>query len=242
MDGEFKTKVGDFEGPLDLLLQLIEKRKLHISEVTLSQVADDYVAHIKTFENFPKNEVANFLVIASTLLLIKSIALLPTIEATPEETSDISDLKKRLALYEKIKNVADGIKNIFGKKIIFFREESKVLEPVFAPSADASVDSLHSAIKNVLANLPKPEKIPEVIVKKVISLEEVITNLTKRIQTGLSMRFSDFTREHKEDRVSIIVSFLGMLELVKEGIIEVKQENLYEDIRMENAQMSTPRY
>jgi len=242
MDGEFKTKIGEFEGPLDLLLQLIEKRKLHISDVTLSQVADDYINHIKTFADFPKNEVANFLVIASTLLLIKSIALLPTIEATPEESDDIGDLKKRLALYEKIKNVTEGIKGHFGKKFIFFREYSKITEPIFAPSSDASIDSLHTAIKSVLSNLPKPEKIPEVVVKKVISLEEVITNLTKRIQSGLSMRFSDFTREHKADKVSIIVSFLGMLELVKEGIIEVKQDNPYSDIDMENTNMGTPRY
>ncbi|MCE9628735.1 MAG: segregation/condensation protein A [Candidatus Vogelbacteria bacterium] len=239
---QFTTKAGEFEGPLDLLLQLIEKRKLHISEVSLAQVADDYIAHLKQFEHLPKHEVANFLVIASTLILIKSIALLPTLETTPEETQDINDLQIRLALYEKFKSASELIKNLFGKNNIFWREETKHTISVFAPSTDTSLDSLSLAMRNVLANLPKPEKIPEVIVKKVISLEEVIGNLTKRIQSALSMKFSDFAKTTGGDRVGIIVSFLGMLELVKQGIIDVKQDELYQDINIESSSTGVPRY
>ena len=149
MESQFTTKAGEFEGPLDLLLQLIEKRKLHISEVSLAQVADDYIAHLKQFEHLPKHEVANFLVIASTLILIKSIALLPTLETTPEETQDINDLQIRLALYEKFKAVSEGVKNILGKNTIFWREETKQTITVLAPSTDTSLDWLSLALRSV---------------------------------------------------------------------------------------------
>ncbi|MEK7117749.1 MAG: segregation/condensation protein A, partial [Patescibacteria group bacterium] len=85
MDTDFKVKTGDFEGPLELLLELIEKRKLHINDVSLSQVADDFIAHIKSLEEFPMNDSADFILIASTLLLIKSKSLLPTLELTEDE-------------------------------------------------------------------------------------------------------------------------------------------------------------
>ncbi len=239
----FTTKVGEFEGPLDLLLSLIEKRKLHISQVSLAQVADDYIGHLKEMEEASKHDIANFLVIASTLILIKSIALLPTLEATPEESSDVSDLERRLKLYDRIKQVSEKIAARWkGSTKIFFREGRSSMGPVFAPAADASVESLASAMKGVLASLPKPEKLPEVIVKKVISLEEVIEGLTKRIQTAISMRFSDFAKSSSEDKVGVIVSFLGMLELVKQGIINVRQDNTYGDIDMEHSAIDVPRY
>lgn len=239
----FTTKVGEFEGPLDLLLGLIEKRKLHISQVSLAQVADDYINHLQEMEQASKHDIANFLVIASTLILIKSIALLPTLQATPEESSDASDLQQRLKLYDRFKQAGEKIATKWKASAkIFFREGRSNVGPVFAPAADASVESLANAMKGVLANLPKPEKLPEVVVKKVISLEEVIEGLTKRIQSAISMRFSDFTKTTSEDKVGIIVSFLGMLELVKQGIINVRQDNTYGDIDMEQASLDVPRY
>src|SRR3989344_7208861 len=85
----YRVKTEQFEGPLDLLLSLIEKRKLFINDFALSKVADDYIAHIRSFETYPMNDVANFLLVASTLVLIKSKALLPDLNLTTEEESDI---------------------------------------------------------------------------------------------------------------------------------------------------------
>ena len=123
--GEYKVgyhvKTEQFEGPLDLLLSLIEKRKLFISDFSLSRVADDYISHIRTFERFPMNDVANFLLVASTLVLIKSKTLLPELDLTKEEETDIDDLKKRLALFE-----------------IFQRKKNRCISPC---DRDASVPS-----------------------------------------------------------------------------------------------------
>lgn len=241
MNTTFKIKTEVFEGPLDLLLDLIEKRKLFINDISISKVADDYIAYIKNLNKFPIGESANFILIASTLLLIKSISLLPNLHLTEEEEHDIKDLEKRLKLYHKIKELSMGIKKIFGRNIIFAPLARKT-NPVFLPDESITLVNMLNSAREVIRNLPKSEPLPKAIVKKVISLEEVIENLTERIRTGLSLNFKDFAQIGKEDKINIIVSFLAMLELVKQGLIEVMQENQFDDIQMQTQEVNTPRY
>ena len=104
MHDDFKVKIGEIEGPLELILDLIEKRKLHISDVSLSQVADEFIEYIKSFEEFPIQDSADFILVASTLLLIKSKSLLPNLSLTPEEQDNIEDLENRLATYKNTRS------------------------------------------------------------------------------------------------------------------------------------------
>jgi len=238
---QFKAKVGEFEGPIEVLLGLIEEKKLHISQVSLAAVADDFITYLQTIDNTKKAEVANFILVASTLMLIKSISLLPTIEVTPDEKEGIQDLERRLKLYQRMKDLSIHVKERFGKQIIFAREDNKNFTPVFAPTAEITQPGILQAVKNLIQNFPKPEAIPQLIVKKVISLEEAINSLTNRVQSALKMSFKQFVGSQKE-KVNIIVSFLGMLELVKRGIISVEQQNHFEDIQMETGGVKTPRY
>lgn len=240
---QFSIRLDDFEGPIDLLLQLIEKRKLHISDINIASVTDDYINYINNLSDLPKTETADFLVTASTLILIKSISLLPTLEITKEERGDIEDLKKRLKLYEQIKNLSIYIYDIFGLKTVYFRSNQPEIN-IFAPSKDINLKNIALATENIVNNLPKNNKIkPEVAVKKVISLEEVIHDLTRRIQHSLSMSFNDFsTGLSSHGKIGIIVGFLSMLELVKQGLIDIKQDKHFEDITIENNQTVTPKY
>lgn len=240
MTDSFTIKVGEFEGPLEALLNLIEKRKLHISDVSLSKVADDYVNYMQKL-NLPMAELASFIMVASTLMLIKSLSLLPGIALTEEEKESIEDLENRLKHYQRIRDLSEHVKERFGNNLIFSREPYKEVKIVFAPTAELSTDNLWQSIKNVLKSLPQPEKIPQAIVKKVISLEEVIDNLAQRVQRALKLRFSEFVGTKKE-RVDIVISFLGMLELVKQGVIEAKQESHFSDIDLESKNLDTPRY
>jgi len=238
----YKVKAGEFEGPLDLLLDLIEKRKLHISDVSLAKVADDYIAHVRELGDFPVAESANFILIASTLLLIKSKSLLPTLELTLEEQESVSDLEDRLKKYKRIKELSHHVQELFGKNILFFREPPRDIKPVFSPDEDIKILSILLAIKSVLQNLPKQEKLPQLVVQKIISLEEMIGNLTDRIQHSLKMSFKEFSKAGKVDKVNVIVSFLAMLELVKQGVIQVSQEKQFDDIHMETQELGVPRY
>lgn len=238
---DFKVRVGQFEGPLDLLLDLIEKRKLHISDLSLSQIADEFIEHIKSYEEFPIADSADFILVASTLLLIKSKSLLPNLPLSEEEQGSIEDLENRLASYKKYKELSVSIGKMFGN-FLYFAEERKSVRVIFSPTPDISLQSLKNALSEVLQNMPKIESLPKVVVDKVISLEEMINKLSERIEKSLKASFKDFAGVGKAEKINIIVSFLAMLELVKQGLVRVNQEKHFEDIQMESENTRVPFY
>ena len=127
--------------------------------------------------------------------------------------------------------------------MIFSKSQNRQVVPIFSPQEGMTTANLFNAIKDVLKSLPKKEILPQAIVKKVISLEEMIGNLTNRIKSNIKMSFRDFSGQGgKQEKVTIIVSFLAMLELVKQGIIDVTQQNRFEDIQMETQEIGVPRY
>ena len=238
----FTVKTQSFEGPLDLLLDLIEKRKLFINDIALSKVTDDFISHIKQFENLPMGESSHFILVASTLLLIKSKSLLPELSLTEEEKGDIADLETRLKIYKRIKEASVHVSKLFGDQVIFGQSQAAKIQPVFAPDPVFTLEKALFSLKDLINRLPKKESLPQVTVKKVISLEDMISTLTTRLTGALKMSFNDFTKDHKENRVNVIVSFLAMLELVKEGILQVSQESSFGDIQMETKEVGVPRY
>lgn len=244
----YRIKTEQFEGPLDLLLSLIEKRKLFIGDFSLAKVADDYIAHIRRFDAYPMNDVANFILVASTLVLIKSKTILPQLSLTVDEESDIDDLKRRLAMYEMFRNLSQHIKNNFGKKIIFERSDRPEMQPVFAPDPRVTIVQINESIHSVVCALPKKIIIPHATVKKIISIEEMMTRLSTRVTQALKTSFTQFSRYQrgvkmpKEQRVEIIVSFLAMLELVKQGVVHVTQHEDCGDIDIETHKFDIPQY
>lgn len=245
MPEDFKVKIGEHEGPLELILELVEKRKLHVSEVSLSQIADEFVEHIKTFEEFPISDSANFILVASTLLLIKSKSLLPNLDLTPEEQSSIEDLENRLTTYKKYKELASELQKMFGHSLYFACEKKEKLI-VFSPTPDVTVSALQKILGEVLNNIPPKEtELPKTTIKKVVSLEEMIGKLSERITKCLKISFSDFTKSSptkKADRVDVIVGFLAMLELVKRGAVRVNQNRHFDEIQIEGENMGVPTY
>ncbi len=186
-------------------------------------------------------DTSDFLVIASTLLLIKSKSLLPSLSLTEEEQADIRDLELKLKIYKKIKELSVHVKANFGKAMLFFPNARK-MEPVFSPDASMTKENLANAVFEVIKNLPRFEAKPKVKVTKVISLEEMITHLTERVKTSLKMSFKEFSGMGKADKVNVIVSFLAMLELVKQGLIDAEQRDKFGDINMETKSIGTPSY
>lgn len=239
----YQVKTDAFQGPLDLLLTLIEKRKLHVSDIALAQVADDYITYTKQLEHFPIGETAGFILVAATLLLIKSKSLLPTLSLSLEEQADVSDLERRLKIYQCIKEASQHVRERFGTEPLFFRDAAGTHIPVFAPSGDLSVKTIAEAALALIKNLPKAAApLSQKIIKKVISLEEMIGQLTERIQASIKMSFRDFSGSGKKEKAHVIVSFLAMLELVKQGVLSVTQEKEFNDIEMETHAVNTPRY
>lgn len=247
---DFQIKTEVFEGPLDLLLSLVEKRKLFISDISLSQVTDEFIQHVERLPEITMEDRANFIVVASTLLLVKSKSLLPTLDLTTEEEDSIDDLEKRLKILQKFRDLSIHVKDKFGESMSFEQAHPIPQNPVFAPHESLNRETIFESLKAVINALPKKEKIPTAVVRKVKSLEETIDILTNRISANLKMSFKDFSKnfadgsgeDMAEVKVNIIVGFLAMLELVKQGIISVEQEAKFGDIQMESQNVGLPSY
>ena len=233
---EYQVKTSAFEGPLEVLLHLIKERKLFINEISLSQIADNYIAYIKSMPKFNLAQISGFLVIAATLILIKSKSLIPNISLSDDEEEEISDLEARLKAYQVIKEISGEIKRKFGKEIIFPAGERETM-PFFSPDPSITKENLLKAINNVLEAIPKKEFLPEVEVKKAVSIEEMIKNLVDRVQKSFKLSFNEFSKSRdastpKEERINVIISFLAMLELIRLGMVEVIQKGHFEEIEI----------
>lgn len=226
----FEVKQEKFEGPLDLLLDLIGKEKLSISEISLAKVTDDYIQHVKSLEKIDPEQLAEFLVVAAHLMLIKSRSLLPDLKFSEEEEQSIEDLEKRLTEYKKIRELAGFFKKLEAeRKQIFTREAYFGMEPVFYPPPKLKAGILTQAFISFLQSLPKIEKLAEEKLRKIISLEEKITHIRAFLQSTMEQAFSDIVRGAKE-KVEIIVSFLAILELAKQKFVDLHQQKPFEDI------------
>lgn len=233
---DVKTSV--YEGPLEVLLELIEKRKLLINDISLASVADEYIARVSAMHELPVGEVADFLSLAATLLLIKSRSLLPTLELNPDEERDIQELEYRLALYQIIKEAARGL-NAQTTEPYLYDGQAPEPKPQFIPDTAVTAASLREATQALIAGFPTTLSLPKVEVKKIMSLEEMIEKMSARISGAFRMSFKEFSGREKAE---VIVGFLALLELVKQGMIKATQQEEHGDITMEPHAVGTPTY
>ena len=237
----FNIQTEAYEGPFELVLDLIEARKLLVNDLALASITEDFIAHVRAQEVFPVEETANFITIAATLLLIKSKSLIPDLALSEEEHADIDDLKRRLAAYEKVREAARELARVFGKSPMA-RAGWRPPEPFFAPSRDLTSIALEEALVRVLAAHEAVEELPEARVKPLLSIEEVMDDLAKRVQSALTLSFRSFTGG-KTEKVEIVVSFLALLELVKQGAVAAEQYEPHGDIRISHTMASAvPHY
>lgn len=226
----YQIKIQQFEGPLDLLLDLIEERKFSINEISLAEVSGQYIDYLKKLPQLPRAQIASFLVAAAALILIKSKSLLPSLELTEEEEESIEDLKKRLELYKKIRRLSFHINSLYGKNIVYKREAFAGVKIGFVEPKGLKISALCAALKNLIRTFPAKETIPEKIIEKMVKLEDKIDELRQRMEKTIKTSFREFAGI--EDKIGLVVSFLAMLELVKQGIVAVVQKEHFGDIEI----------
>lgn len=237
----FSIKTDSYEGPFELLLNLIEERKLLVNDLALTSITEDFIQHVRAQEAFPMEETANFIQVAATLLLIKSKSLIPDLELTEEEDQDVEDLKRRLLAYEKVREASRELAKLYGRRVMVGAGE-RVPDVLFAPSRDLSAQALSEALARVLAAREAVEQLPTASVKPMITIEEMMDRLAKRVQGALSLTFKEFAGSTKE-KVEVIVSFLALLELVKQGAVAAEQYDMHGDIRISHTDTAAvPRY
>lgn len=237
---QFLIKTDQFEGPFDALLSFIEKKKLHISEVSLASIADDYIQYVRRNEMQLK-EASSFVVIAATLAYIKSKSLLPTFNLTEQEEQDANELEERLALFQIFTGAAKKINTQMFKRVLhsrIFRLPKK--EIIFTPDAQMTQEGMYQAIHEALSNTPQETVIPEKQVQKQMSLKEVLENISRRIKRFVRANFKELIVG--EDKKGMAVSFLAVLELYKQGFVELSQEEQFGNILVENNTVETPSY
>lgn len=219
---------------MDLLLELIEKEKLNITELSLAHITDQYLEHIKATESIQLEHLAEFLSVAAKLILIKSRALLPLLQFTEEEEEEIKDLAKQLEEYKKFKEASIGLgKMAEAGHISYSRSGFVGVQALFYPPEDLNVFDLRKYFQLVLGEIPVIEKLDEEIVQEVITLEEKINDLQNTLRQRAEMSFAELT-QGAESKIEVILSFLAMLEMVKQKIIEVEQGELFQEIQLKH--------
>ena len=234
----YKVKLEQFQGPLDLLLQLTEEKKLDITEISLAKVTDQYLTYLKNSEVISLDDLADFLIIASRLILIKSRMLLPTLELSKEEEQDIETLKRQLEEYKKFKNLAKKLEEIAKDKNIAYSREKyfssfikkRGFKPVFYPPKNLGLEDLKGAFEKIMKEVALLEKkLPEKSLQLKISIEEKIKKIQKELLVKTQIVFQNIGKKN-DSRIDIIINFLALLELIKQSLVRVKQNKAFEEI------------
>lgn len=236
METDFVVQTDNFEGPLDTLLSLIEKRELYINDISLSKVTSDYIQFIADNQETINNKT-EFVGIASTLVLAKSKSLLPE-QTTEEEQDEIEELEDRLRAYKLMKAKGKELAKQFGSQPLFLSvlsgNSSKDWKhgDMFAPGSNLTVDLLASKAQQSVVSLPD-DSLPTAKIEKTVSIKEEIDRLKQCCQQMTSVSFSSAVRsDNKRDHV---VLFVAVLELVKAGSLEAEQASLFAEIKLKQA-------
>ena len=240
MSDQFSIETTRYQGPLETLLDLIEDRKMSITDISLAEVTDAFLSYVEKLPQLPLGETSQFILVASTLLLIKSRTLLPTLELSASEEESVHELERRLARLHIIRAASKLIKKERWRKTLMLARRAPLRPAVFSP-AESSIATISAAALKLVNVLPKPAELAKAAVAPVLALEDVIVGLKKRLTTAFRARFSELTQS--KDRHEVIVYFLAMLELVRSGHASVSQEKLFEDIEIEiEGATGIPRY
>lgn len=233
----YELKLEQFSGPIEKLLELIEEKKMEITELSLADVTADFLNYLNGLKNSNGEEgridsriLADFIVVASHLLLIKSKALLPSLQLTTEEEEGIKDLQSRLNFYQQFKPAIGHLKKLWEQNNISISRPLFAGRPaVFYPAENIKIYELRKIVKEIFENFQQLSEKSQTIKSSLITLEEKIEEIMNRLGSDLS--FDKLKKE--KPRSEIIVLFLALLHLVTRQLIKVEQKNKFSDIMIE---------
>jgi segregation and condensation protein A len=252
---EYETRVGEFSGPLEKLLELIEAEKMDINEVSLAKVTDDFLRYLDKFKQGMAEDIAgeatedaerkfrvdlrvlaDFVSVASKLIFLKSKYLLPGLALSEEEEADIKDLESRLHIYQQLKPAIKLINRLwatshhsFSRPYFLGRGTGNVPgQSMFYPGGNLDIDALTAALGGIFETMKTYDLETETIREKIVTLEEKITEVLGRIQKEGDMRFNNLSGE--KSRSEMIVVFLAILHLAREQLVLLEQMDNFSDI------------
>lgn len=216
---EIVLKIDNFEGPLDLLLHLIEKKKMKISEIKISQIIDEYLQFIEKAQSDSLSVKVEFLEIASELLEIKAVSIL----SVEKEEEKEKDLKRRLEDYKVFKEVAQVISSIECEyNISYTRKEGRKITKNIPKEFDLTSLKLQDMFNSYVKYLPKDEEYLEIDVEKRYSLKEEMDRIKVILYSSEKVVLELFRRA--ENRTHLVYIFLAILDLYRDGVILIEGE------------------
>jgi len=220
----YKVKIETFEGPLSLLLKLIEEEKLDITTVSLADVTDQYLEYIASVEDHLRPaDLADFLVVAAKLLVMKSHALLPDLVI---EDEDIGDLERQLKMYKAYRDATLVLRDRIDKRNFAYARLPlrAVVEPRFREPVGVTASVLHRTMRQIITELESSmQRLPKKKMEKIVSISERIMHLRTMLSSVDRIGFSDFLKTAK-NKAEVVVSFLALLEMVKQRHLVALQD------------------
>jgi segregation and condensation protein A len=239
----FELKLSVFQGPLDLLLDLIEREELDITAVSLAQVTDQYWAHLRSVEELDPEALAEFIVMGARLLYIKSRALLPEVRPREreEEKKDVGEaLAQMLVEYKRFREAAEAFRDL--------EEEGRRAYPRLAPPSKdfplppglkgVTLEGLLNIFQEALSRQPaEPEE--GAIEREAVTVEEKVTAVMAAVASGSGRASFRALVEACSSRIEVIVVFLAVLELIKAGQLVARQRGRFRDIMLVGTEATT---
>ena len=232
----FALELPAFQGPLDLLLHLIEREELDVTEVSLVAVTEQYLAHLNSGEHIDLGALAAFITVGARLLLLKSRALLPRDEdaalaGDEGEERDPEALLEALREYRRYRAAADHLRELEEEHRTAYRRE---VPPPDAPPGTGldgvTANSLLELFHDILERLPEEEAEPE-LAREPVRLADRIDRLVRRLEGGQPVSFRDVIAAAPA-RIVVIVDFLAVLELIRTRYLEARQSEVFGEIEL----------
>ena len=223
--------IEQFEGPFHVLVELLQKHKLDIVEVSLAEVTEQYIETVNMQESIDPYALADFLVVASKLLYLKSKTLLPMLAWNDEEEEEIEDLEQQLKMYKSYYDASLVMEAMLKKNnIMVSREKLAVdVDVLFNPPHDLTVHKMMDVFKTIIQRLEPIVRVPKKVLKRTITIKERMKNVREHILQKVQTSFSELLKG-STTKADSVVTFLAVLELVKQRIVYVDQEVLHGEI------------
>lgn len=235
---KYSIKIDNFEGPLDLLIYLIEKNKMDIYDIHLAEITDQYIEYLNAMEKLNLEIASEFLVMASSLLYLKSKRLLPKEEEDTEELTE-EELIRRIIEYKKYKEISGKLKENY---IIFSKRITKGQEEIELPKRKLEKEYDNQMIPEIYRNLVErtnqklnqnAKNIEKIALVENYSVASKVREMFKVLVTQRKFVFNKMFSIKQKDKQEVVTAFSGLLELSRRNKVATRQEEVFGDIVVE---------